>query len=466
MNAKPMKPRWCICALLTSLCAGTLTAAPKATPDRPAIHDAEAVYVAPTKENYLKLADEVETALHRDVLNVWFPRTLDTKNGGFQSEFTRDWKPLTSQGKFSVFQARMTWIAAEVVMRRPELKDQFLPVLQHGMKYLNDVLWDKQYGGFYWGLDDNGQVSPRFSDGKHLYGMSFALYAAAAAYQATKDPKALDLAARAFRWMDEHAHDTTNGGYFEWLSREGKVIAPHAESGKVDLSPPAPFPIGYKSMNTHLHLLESFTQLFEVWPDPTLRQRLEEMLAILRDKISVEPGAMNLYFTNAWGAIPGHDSYGHDVEAAYLMLETSAALGHTHDVTTERMAKMLVDHALAYGWDDNLGGFYQDGTAYGAPEDKRKEWWVQVEGLNALLLMHEKYGAKSDLYFKAFQQQWNFIKEYQTDSEFHGLYFLIGTDGKPTTLDKGSIWKAAYHDGRAFLNVSERLRKLAQPGSQ
>ena len=197
------------------------------------------------------------------------------------------------------------------------------------MKYLNDVLWDKQYGGFYWGLEDNGQISPRFSDNKHLYGMSFALYAAAAAYQATKDPKSLDLAVRAFRWMDEHAHDATNGGYFEWLSREGKVIIPHPDSGKVDLSPPAPFPIGYKSMNTHLHLLESFTQLFEVWPDPTLRQRLEELLTILRDKISVEPGAMNLYFTNAWRAIPGHDSYGHDVEAAYLMLETSAALGHT-----------------------------------------------------------------------------------------------------------------------------------------
>ena len=128
MKTKSMNPRLFISALLASLCAGTpATAVPQVMLHRPAVNTAPIIYVAPTKENYLKLADEVEAALHRDVLNVWFPRTLDTKNGGFQSEFARDWKPLASQGKFSVFQARMTWVAAEVVMRRPELKDQFLP---------------------------------------------------------------------------------------------------------------------------------------------------------------------------------------------------------------------------------------------------------------------------------------------------------------------------------------------------
>ncbi len=467
MTIRILNSRLCTCFLLASLGGGSLaSAAPQDAPERPALKAAPIAYVAPTKENYLKLASEVEAALHRDVLAVWFPRTLDTKNGGFHSEFTRDWKPSASHGKFSVFQARMTWIAAQIVIRRPEMKDQFLPVVQHGVKYLNDVLWDKQYGGFYWGLDDSGQISSSFSDGKHLYGMSFCLYAAAAAYQATKDPKALDLAVRTFHWMDEHAHDANNGGYFEWLTREGKPLIAHPESGKVELSPVSFFPIGYKSMNTHLHLLESFTQLYEVWKDQTLRQRLEELLAILRDKISVDPGAMNLYFTNAWRPFPDHDSYGHDVEAAYLMLEASAVLGHTNDATTERMARMLVDHALAYGWDANLGGFYREGTTYGKPEEKLKDWWVEVEGLNALLLMHQKYGAKSDLYFKAFQQQWSFIKDYQIDSEFHGLYRNIAPDGKPPILDKGDNWKAAYHDGRAFLNVSDRLRTLAESTSQ
>jgi cellobiose epimerase len=329
------------------------------------------------------------------------------------------------------------------------------------VEYLSNTLWDKQYGGFYWGLDDKGQISPFYTDGKHLYGISFGLYGAAAAYQATKDPKALELAQKTFRWIDQHGHDAKNGGYFEWLTREGKVVQGNPDAVTLQPIPVSMFPLGYKSMNTHIHLLESFTQLYEVWKDDTLRQRLEELLAINRDKICVQPGVMNLYFTNDWRPYPDHDSYGHDVETAYLMLEAEDVLGNGHDPRTEHMAKMLVDHALANGWDETYGGFFQDGTTFGQPESKLKEWWVQMEGLNSLLLMHEKYSKQTDVYFKAFQRQWQFIKTYQIDSEFHGVYEMVGPEGNPVNPDKGRIWKAAYHDGRALLNVSERLRKLA-----
>jgi len=426
------------------------------------------VYVAATRENYLKFAGEMETMLRRDVLDVWFPRTVDNVNGGFNSNFTHDWQPNGTQGKFSVFQGRQTWVASQIAMRRPELKETFLPIARHGVEYLDQVLWDKQDGGFFWGLQDDGKISPVYTDGKHLYGMSFAIYGASAAYQATHDPKALDLAQRGFRWIEKHAHDDRNTGYFEWLTREGKPISAHPETGKVEGLPVALFPIGYKSMNTHIHLLEAYSQLYEVWKDDALRKRLQELLGIIRDKVSVEPGAMNLYFTNAWQAIPDHDSYGHDVEAAYLMLEAEDVLGVKHDPRTERMAKMLVDHALNYGWDETYGGFYRDGTTYGKPEDKLKEWWVQYEGLNALLIMHEKYGPEDDRYFKAFQKQWQFIKDYQVDSEFHGVYELIDTDNKPAGGNgtKGRIWKGSYHDGRALLNVEDRLKKLAANGAK
>jgi mannobiose 2-epimerase len=419
-------------------------------------------YVAPTKDNYLKLAEETEAALRRDVLDVWFPRCIDKENGGFYSDFARDWKPVRSGGKFSVFQGRMTWIAAQVVMRRPDLKERFLPVIQHGMEFLSNVMWDKEYGGFFWGLDDKGKIAPFFGDGKQLYGMSFCLYGAAAAYQATHDPKALELAQRSFRWIDEHAHDARNGGYFEQLTCEGKPV--EARPGQAKASGVA-F-IGFKSMNTHIHLLESFTQLYDVWKDETLRKRLEELLALNRDKVCVEPGVMNQFFTSDWRAIPDHDSYGHDVETAYLMLEAEDVLGKGHDPRTERMARMLVDHGFAYGWDQTYGGFYRDGTTFGRPEDRQKEWWMQFEGLNSFLLMHEKYGQQSDVYFKAFQQQWQFIKDFQIDSEFHGVYEMIGPDGVPTVPGKGRIWKAAYHDGRALLNVTERLRKLAETSAK
>ncbi len=418
-------------------------------------------YLPANRNTYLKLATETEAMLRNDVLAVWFPRSLDRKNGGFYSNFSRDWQPSKSEGKFSVFQGRMTWIAAQTVMHRPDLKNQYLPIAEHGFEYLSNVLWDKQYGGFYWGLDDKGDIDPKYTDGKELYGISFGMYGAAAAYGATHDPRALELAQKAFRWMDEHAHDSTNGGYFEWLTRDGKVVQGDAHAGKIETVPMAGFPIGYKSMNTHIHLLESFTQLYAVWKDEMLHKRLEELLTITRDKICVPPGVMNLYFTNEWRPIPDHDSYGHDIETAYLMLEAEDVLGQGHDPKTETMAKMLVDHALAYGWDETYGGFYQDGTAFGTPDSRLKEWWVQMEGLNSLLLMHEKYGNQTDAYFKAFQRQLEYIRNYQIDSEFHGVYEMVGPEGVPANPNKGHIWKAAYHDGRALLNVTARLQQLA-----
>jgi cellobiose epimerase len=452
MHLRNWISRWILFAAFLFLISNTRNAiaqasAPEITPPEP------------NRQTYLKLAGEVEATLHRDVLDVWFPRNIDNQNGGFNSGFDREWQPTPSQGKFSVSQGRMTWISSQIVLQRPELKDKFLPIARHGLDFLNDVLWDKQYGGFFWGVNDHGQISQFFGDRKELYGESFALYGAAAAYKATNDPKALLLAQDAFHWIDAHAHDAKNGGYFEWLTRDGTVIEPDRNSAAQVLS--GGFPLGYKTMNTHIHLLESLSQLYEVWKDDTLRKRLEELLMVVRDEICVQPGVMNLYFTNDWRPIPDHDSYGHDVETAYLMLEAEDVLDVIHDPRTERMARMLVDHALAYGWDGDLGGFYEEGTTFGRPEDKHKEWWVEFEGLNSLLLMHEKYGKETSRYFDAFQKQWRFISEHQIDAEFHGVYQEIGPDGSVENPTKGQIWKAAYHDGRALLNVTARLKKLA-----
>jgi len=414
----------------------------------------------PSVETYLKLAGEIDHALQADVLGVWFPAAVDREHGGFYSHFTRDWRRAPSDGKFSVFQGRMTWVAAQVVLRDRKRKEEFLPIVRQGVDFLDNVMWDKQDGGFFWGLDDAGRVTPQFTDRKELYGIGFCIYGAAAAYQATGDPKALELAKKGFLWIDEHGHDPVNGGYFEILTREGKTIVPSAPDGQLDPGPVGP--INYKSMNTHIHLLEAFTELYRVWPDPGLRARLEEMLAVVLDKICVEPGVMNLYYTNEWKAIPDHDSYGHDVETAYLMLETDELLHQQAGEKTERMAKMLVDHALAYGWDHTNGGFFREGTTFGKPEDTAKEWWIECEGLNALLLMHDRYGKQNPLYFQRFLEQWAFIRDHTIDSQYHGLYNLTKADGIPISQDKGVIWKAAYHDSRAFWNVSSRLRKLAE----
>lgn len=399
--------------------------------------------------------------LHHDVLDPWYPRSVDREHGGFYADFDRQWNHLPSRGKFSVFQARMTWTAAAVAQRRPALKTKYLPYVQHGVAYLQNTLWDKQYGGFFWGLGDDGQPVPQYGDGKHMYGVSFCVYALAAAYKVDPNPATLALAQQAFKWIETHAHDNQNGGYYEWLTREGKPILVDRYSSHLDFLYGADSPVGYKSMNTHIHLLEAYTELYSVWKDDRLRQRVDELLGIVRDRITVQPGAMNLYFTPDWHPIPDHDSYGHDVETAYLMQEAADTLGRADDKGTRAIGRMMVDHALNYGWDQSKGGLFQSGAAFGKPNDLLKEWWVQMECLNALLLMHDLYKGETDMYWKAFQQQWRYIRRYQVDADFGGEYNLVKLDGQPVSSQKGSPWKAAYHESRALMNVSDRLRALA-----
>ena len=187
--------------------------------------------------------------------------------------------------------------------------------------------------------------------------------------------------------------------------------------------------------------MNPFTELLKIWPDPTLRARVAELQPLVRDVITVQPGCMNLFLTNAWQALPDHDSYGHDVEATYLIDEAEEALRQSasagvgaaptaaEDERTARVGRMLMDHALAYGWDSAHGGLYHSGAFAGRPDDLLKEWWVQMESLNTLLLLHERYGRTTDVYWRAFQLQWQWIQRYQVDHEFHGEYELIKPDG-------------------------------------
>ena len=415
---------------------------------------------APTPTAYLRFADEVETNLKQHVLAQWFPASLDRKHGGFYQNFREDWTRDPKNDKGLVYQSRLTWIAAQSALRFPEHANTAYAM--HGVDFLDTKLWDREHGGFFWSLDENGQ--PERNGEKHVYGIAFAIYAAAACYQVTKEPRTLDLAKRAYVWLETHAHDKINGGYYEALTREGKpILAPPAapNSGTNDFIGTR---YGYKSMNTHIHLLEALTALYRVWPDAKIRTRLQEVFTLVRDRIVVEPGCMNLFYTPSWRPIPDHDSFGHDVETAYLLVEAAQALHIPQDAKTWKCARQLVDHALEFGWDETNGGFYDSGTAFGPPIVTDKIWWVEAEGLNALLLMHEKYGTETPRYWQAFQRQWKFIATQQTDNRYGGWHATVTRDGKPIPGHiKSDQWTEAYHQGRALLVVSATLRHLAEP---
>lgn len=414
----------------------------------------------PDAATYRKLADEADAQLRKNVLDVWFPRCVDETRGGFDAEFSRDWKKGNDRLAFIVFQSRMTWISAAVARRRPELRRQYLPYISHGLDFLRTTMSDPKQGGMFWEVSADG--APTMDGQKHAYGISFGFYAAAAAYQATHDKAALDLAMSTFRWFDQHAHDPVNGGYYETLTRDGQRVGiDRLDSPVPPMFIPNAFPAAYKSMNAHIHLLESLTELYRASKDPTVRDRLEEVLKIVRDKIVVEPGCMNMFFRPDWRPVPDYDSFGHDIETAFLMTEAADALGRPDDEKTWRVARMIVDHALAFGFDHDNGGFYDKGSALETAYDRKKTWWVQFEGLNALLIMHERYGADDPRYWEAFAKTFRFITDRMADKQFGGFYMEVEQDGTVQNHAKANQWKAAYHDGRALLNTADRLRRLA-----
>jgi len=411
----------------------------------------------PSRAEYRQLADEMDAHLRR-LLAAWYPRCVDRKGGGFLEEFGPDWSAKPGGGKFIVFQARMTWVAAEVAAYAPALRDEYLGYAKHGLEFLDTVLCDREYGGVHWKLGPGGGVRGGIESEKHAYGLAFAVYAASAAYRRLNDPRALALAKDTFRWLDGHAHDDVSRGYIESLTRDGRPF-PAGAGRKLDGIGTL---IGCKSMNSHIHLLEAFTALYGVWPDPIVRRRLEELLWLVRDTIAVEPGCLNLFFTRDWRPLPAHDSFGHDVETAYLLVEASAALGSPDDPATWRVARKLVDHALEWGFDEENGGFYDKGEAFAPAHDTTKIWWTQAEGLGALVVMEERYGADTSRYRDAVRKQWGFIRDHQIDPRDGSWHGSVARDGKLLgNEDKASPWQEIYHNARALMNSARTLKKLA-----
>jgi cellobiose epimerase len=417
----------------------------------------------------LHITAEMLTVL-RSELDKFYPACIDTQYGGYFSDFDSAWKLNGPQDKMIVTQARYVWSASNAAMFYQ--KDTLLrSFANHGVLFLKNTMWDKQYGGFYDLVTRTGE--PKQEDGqiiKRAYGQSFAIYGLANYFNASHDTLALRLAQEAFRWLDKHSYDPKYGGYFQFLQRDGTPF-PHGLKN----SPP-------KDQNSSIHLLECFTELYRVWPDSTLRERLSSMLRLIRDVITTEQGYLTLFSRGDWTPVSfkdsteavrkmnfefDHVSFGHDVETAYLMLEASEVLGLKHDTTTLWIAKKMVDHALRFGWDKERGGIY-DGGYYFSGQTKptivrnTKEWWSQAEALNSFFMMSDFFPQDTQQYYKQFCLQWDYCKKYVIDQEQGGWYWG-GTDIVPAlkSAPKATIWKGCYHTSRALIHCIQRMRSQA-----
>jgi mannobiose 2-epimerase len=412
---------------------------------------------------------QMKIAAKNLLIDKSYPNNLDKEYGGYLSAFTYDFKPYGEQDKMIVTQARHIWSTSKAAQFYNDTS--YIGMARHGYYFLRDKMWDKEYGGFYNLVTRNGQPK---STMKEAYGNSFAIYGLAAYYAASGDTGALELAKKGFMWLEQHSHDPKYKGYFQHLERNGTpVVRPDSTPGTSDL--------GYKDQNSSIHLLESFTELYSVWKDPLVKERLNEMLHLIRDTMIGNKGYLTLFFYPDWKPVSNRDSsrevilerrnvdhvsFGHDVETAFLMMEASEALGIEHDKKTWEVGKQLVDHSLKTGWDNKLGGFYDEGYYFKDSPGKMtiirntKNWWAQSEGLNTLLIFSELYPKDKMNYWDKFRKLWNYTNTYLIDHQY-GDFYEFGLDNSPKskTALKAHIWKGTYHSFRALSNCIRRLEK-------
>jgi mannobiose 2-epimerase len=422
-------------------------------------------------------AAEIESELRDRFLAAWYPMAIDSVCGGFISTFDANWKPVGPQHKEIVNQARHVWTASQAARFFPGDAGIYRSAAENGFDFLQSSLWDVSEGGFFQAVDRCGSPLPDgggYGSEKRAYGNAFGIYACVAYFRLTGDSAAMDLAKKAFRWLDEKARDTRYGGYFQNLDRTGHPIPAGSMTARGFDGRTA----GLKDQNSSIHLLEAFTALYSIWPDSVLGERVEEMALLIRDRMVDPKGFLRLFFYPDWTPVSyrdsietvrtahlyeDHVSFGHDMETAYLLIEADEALAGVLGTSyTLNIAKKMVDHSLKNGWDVKNGGFFERGTYFRNNDtltviDDSKSWWIQAEALHVLLMMAHRFPSETR-YEETFIQQWSYMKTYLFDYN-RGGWYEAGLDTRPLSVNamKGHSWKAGYHETRAMLHCLELL---------
>lgn len=368
--------------------------------------------------------------MHRDLLEPFFRSTPEAL--GFGEDRAEDWTPNGDSGRGVVFQSRVLWVASTVAEAYPDGREAYLGHARHALRVLLDHLLDPADGAFRWNVDSQGR--PQGSDVRRTYGQAFALFALSAAARVLGD-EPLAAAQRLFGWLDAQARDPEFGGWFEAIRPDG-----------------TPYDVnGLKSHNTSLHLMEAFLELRRVWNDPRVTQRLEEAVRLVGDTFIGSIGASAEALARDLSHARSTVSYGHDLEAAHLLVSAGEALGTAAPASVVGLGRVAVEH----GWDREHGGFFATGEPDGRPRGMRKIWWVQAEALLGLAAL-APYGSEfADLV----EPCWEFIERRHIDPVHRGWYGTLSREGEP--LDgriKADPWKSLYHETRALMETARRLR--------
>ncbi|MDB5110346.1 MAG: N-acylglucosamine 2-epimerase [Mucilaginibacter sp.] len=381
-----------------------------------------------------------------NILNYWSTCAIDDTEGGFYGELTNDNQPIPGAVKGSVLNARILWSFSSAYNLTKDLA--YLSIAKRALIYIRSYFIDPLYGGVYWSVTAKGEPA---DTKKQLYALAFTIYGLSEYYKATKEEDALSLALSLYRDIEKYSFDADRGGYFEAFTREWKLIDDLRLSDK-DANEK-------KTMNTHLHILEAYTTLYHVWPDDKLglqiRRLLQNFEEYIVDAISYH---LVLFFDENWQVRSETISYGHDIEASWLLLEAAEALGDKELVSRIKQLAVKIAIASAQGLnaDGSMNYEYEPLANHLIAE---KHWWVQAEAVVGFYNAYQVTGEEA--FFDKAVASWDFTQKHIIDHQKGEWLWGVNNDGTVMSgYGKVSFWKCPYHNSRACMEMITRLEKI------
>lgn len=388
------------------------------------------------------LKQAMRDVLTKNILNYWMEKVTDREHGGYYGRVDGHEQVHPQADKGAIMNARILWSfsAAYRVLGKPE----YLEAANRAKDYLVSHFLDKEHGGVYWSVDYLG--NPKDTK-KQTYAIGFAIYGFSEYARATGDKQALDIAISLYRDIEAHAYDAEGNGYIEALTRDWLPIEDMRLSDKDENCS--------RTMNTHLHVIEPYTNLYRVWKDEGLRKRLLNLLDIFTEKLlNKETYHLDLFFDDKWQGKRNVVSYGHDIEASWLLHETALVLNDKKVLQRIEPLVRRIAESADEGLQKDGAMIYEhwlDTDAY----DRQRQWWVQCECVIGHVNLFQYF--TNDMALDIAIRCWSFIQRRLLDMENGEWYWAVLEDGTTNRDDdKAGFWKCPYHNTRMCLELIER----------
>ncbi len=406
-----------------------------------------------------QMKSEMEEVLHNNILSFWLNNMQDIENGGFYGQMKGDGTLVKTANKGGILNARILWSfsAAYRVTGRTE----YLDAATRAKDYILCHFIDKEYGGTYWELDYMGNP---VDTKKQFYAIGFMVYGLSEYARATGDRVALDYAIQLMECIEEHSFDNRYNGYIEAQTRDWQDIADMRLS-ELDANYP-------KSQNTHLHIIEPYTNLYRTLKDTfhdlcceggelhpfftRLDAALRNLIHIFTDKIlNPETHHLDLFFEMDWTRGAGQiESYGHDIECSWLMHEAALVLGDKDILSKVEPIVRIVAKASEKGLNAD-GSMIHEANIDTGHKDDDLHWWVQTENVVGWYNIYQYFGDADAL--ARSHKGWEYIKSNLIDHTLGEWYWSRNPQGDiNTTDDHAGFWKCPYHNSRMCLEIIER----------